>query len=192
MRPPARLPSRNPLPAPLFPSPLPANTLLTAVCPPVHVRPPAQTDCSSTTSLTPPRRRGPPPSLPARTAAHSRPPRTTPAPTARAAAAGRLARHPPPPAPTPTPTPQENFVTDFVIGLGLDNAAQCADLVKELGKLALLFLVLEKLGLVAAPTWFERWIDHLSIESTLLRRQRAVLWERARAFLQFHRRIENC
>lgn len=87
---------------------------------------------------------------------------------------------------------QQNFVTDFAIGIGLDNVAQCQELITEVTKLAVLFLVLEKLGLVAAPTWFERWVDHLSIESTLLRRQRVVLWDRVAAFGHFHRRIESC
>lgn len=93
--------------------------------------------------------------------------------------------------PSSSSTLQNNFVTDFAIGIGLDNVGQCTDLVKELSQLAVMFFVLEKLGLVAAPTWFERWIDHLSIESTLLLRQRRVLWDRIRAFLQFHRRIET-
>lgn len=75
--------------------------------------------------------------------------------------------------------------------MGFDNLTQGQDILQETFNLIVAFLILERLGLLPRWLWFERWLDHVSVQATLVRRTRAhtSFGGRIRAFLQYHKRV---
>lgn len=83
------------------------------------------------------------------------------------------------------------FARDWAVGLALDNAKEWFKVFKGSIKVALVIVILERIGLVGGESWLEMHLDALSIQAVLLRRRGATTFAGdVGAFLDFTARLE--
>lgn len=76
--------------------------------------------------------------------------------------------------------------------MAFDNVSECRDLLSETLQLVLVITILDGLHLLPRWMWLERWLDHVSIQATLVSgRASTTAMGRLGAFLRFHKRIAD-
>lgn len=60
------------------------------------------------------------------------------------------------------------------IGLAVENASQWKDVLKEAAQVAVIIVIIDRLGFIDSETWLEGHADTLSVQATLF--GRAVTW----------------
>jgi hypothetical protein len=85
---------------------------------------------------------------------------------------------------------ENSFVQSWLVALGVDNAGQWRDILKEAAQGAALLLVLDRLWLLPSARWLEEHVDHLSVGATLLAGGAASRMRRLRAHLRFYAYVE--
>lgn len=81
------------------------------------------------------------------------------------------------------------FAREWGIALGLDNALQLRDVVKDALVAAVVLLVADSLGVVSTTDWFCGHMDFLSAQATLLGGGATSWWGRVSRHMQFSHRI---
>lgn len=76
------------------------------------------------------------------------------------------------------------------VGLGIDNAAQWKDILKESAQLALVMILLDRLGFVDGEPWFEANLDTMSVQAALFHGKAVSVWESTWHFMIHTSRIE--
>jgi hypothetical protein len=85
---------------------------------------------------------------------------------------------------------ENSFVTSWLVALGVDNASQWRDILKEAAQGAALLLLFDRLWLLPADRWLEEHVDQLSVGATQLAGAAASRARRLRAHLRFYAYVE--
>lgn len=88
------------------------------------------------------------------------------------------------------PSGEDSFVTSWLVALGVDNASQWRDVLKEALQGAAVVLLLDRLRLLPSGRWLEEHLDQLSVGATLVATAGASRARRLRAHLRFNSYVD--
>lgn len=72
----------------------------------------------------------------------------------------------------------------------MDNAWQWKDLLKDAIKMALVVLILDKIGFIDNEQWLENHVDTMSVQSALFHGKAMTWWQSLRHFMHATARLE--
>lgn len=84
---------------------------------------------------------------------------------------------------------EKAFAKEWGIALGIDNALQLREVVKDTLEVAAVLLVADCVGLVSTLGWWEAHLDFLSAQATLLHGGATTWWERVSRHMDFSHRL---